>query len=171
MPRPQFSLKTLLWLTVVVAAFCAGTQLDRYLKERADPRDISTRSALDENTELDFAEQPLSDVIDYLKQRHDVEIQINNKALIDAGVGTDTPITRVIKGITLRSALKMILDELDLTYVVQNGTLMITSKNEAQGDLYSLKTLMWLAVVVTVLLGAVLFGRAWGRRLEARSDS
>lgn len=171
MPRPQFSLKSLLWLNVVVAAFCAGTQLDGYLKERADPRDISTRSALNENTELDFAEQPLSDIIDYLKQRHDVEIQLNNKALFDAGVGSDAPITRVIKGIPLRSALKMMLDDLDLTYVVQNGTLMITTTKEAQGDLYSLKTLMWLAVAVAVLLGAILFGRAWGRRLESLTNS
>jgi hypothetical protein len=29
MPRPQFSLKTLLWLMVVVAAFFAGMRLEK----------------------------------------------------------------------------------------------------------------------------------------------
>ena len=34
MRRAQFSLKTLLWLTALVAAFCAGTRFDRYIIER-----------------------------------------------------------------------------------------------------------------------------------------
>lgn len=165
--RPQFSLKTLLWLAVVAAAFCAGTQLDRYLKERAEPNQISIWRALDQNTELDFAEQPLIDVIDFLKQRHSVEIQFDHKALADAGIGTDVPITRFIKGIPLRSALPMILNDLDLTYAVQNRTLTITSKRASQGDLYSVKTVMWVFVALAVFLGAILFGRAWGRRSAA----
>jgi hypothetical protein len=31
MPRPQFTLKTLLWLMAVVAAFCAGAAWQRHL--------------------------------------------------------------------------------------------------------------------------------------------
>ncbi|HEX7376762.1 MAG TPA: vWA domain-containing protein, partial [Pirellulales bacterium] len=99
------------------------------------PNETKIMAALDDKTELDFAEQPLSDVVDYLKQRHDIEIQLDNKALTDAGVGSDTPITRSIKNITLRSALKLILSELDLTYIVRNEVLMITSKTEAESML------------------------------------
>jgi hypothetical protein len=163
MPRPQFSLTTLLWLTVVVAAFCAGTQLDRYLEEyRADPRETSIRAALDEKTELDFADQPLEDVINYLRQRHEIEIQLDGKALADAGIGSDVPITRSVKGITLRSALRLLLSDLDLTYVIQNGVLMITTK--AQSTLFSLKTALWLMAGAAVLLGAIQCDRAWRRR-------
>ena len=163
--RPQFGLKTLLWLTVVVAAFCAGTQLDRYLEEhRADPRETSIRAALDEKTELDFADQPLADVVEYLAQRHEINIQLDNKALTDAGVGIDVPVTRVLKGITLRSALKLILGDLDLTYVIQNGVLVITSKAEAQSSLFSLETLLWVTAGVAVLLGGIQCDRAWRRR-------
>lgn len=89
-------------------------------------------AALDEHTELDFAEQPLTDVINYLKQRHEIEIQLDNKALTDAGVGSDTPITRSIKGITLESALDLILTELDLTWVIHDEVLFITSKSQAK---------------------------------------
>ena len=88
-------------------------------------------AALDEKTELDFAEQPLTDVLDYLKQRHEIEIQLDSKALADEGLGSDVPITRNIKGITLRSALKLLLGELGLTYVIRNEVLFITSKTEA----------------------------------------
>ena len=169
MRRPQFTLKTLLWLTVVVAAFCAGTQLDRYLEEnRVDPRETSIRAALNEKTELEFVEQPFADVIDYLKQRHEIEIQLDNKAFADAGVGSDSPVTRSIKGVTLRSALKLLLSDLDLTYLVQNGVLIITTKTEARSAWFSLKTLLWLMVGVAVFLGGIQFGRKWWRRAGAQ---
>lgn len=93
--------------------------------------EMKIMAALDEKTELDFAEQPLTDVLDYLKQRHDIEIQLDSRAIADEGLGSDVPITRSIKGITLRSALKLLLGELDLTYVIRNEVLFITSKTEA----------------------------------------
>ncbi|HEV3340101.1 MAG TPA: hypothetical protein VG125_07080 [Pirellulales bacterium] len=96
------------------------------------PNEAKILSALDDKTDLDFAEQPLTDVIEYLQTRHEINIQLDQKALSDAGVGSDTPISRNIKGITLRSALKLLLAELDLTYVIKNEVLMITSKTEAE---------------------------------------
>lgn len=100
-----------------------------------NPNEQKIMSELENKTEIDFAEQPLSDVIDYLKNRHEIEIQLDNRALTDAGIGSDTPITRTIKDISLRSALKLILSELDLTYVIRNEVLMITSKTEAESML------------------------------------
>jgi hypothetical protein len=96
------------------------------------PSEAKILSALDEPTDIDFSEQPLSDVIDYLKQRHGIEIQLDKKALTDAGVGSEVPITRTVTGITLRSALKLLLGEFDLTYVLRNEVLLITSKTEAE---------------------------------------
>jgi outer membrane lipopolysaccharide assembly protein LptE/RlpB len=99
------------------------------------PNEEKILAALDDKTEVDFAEQPLADVVDYLKQRHGFEIQLDKKALTDAGVGSEVPITRTLKGITLRSALKLLLGELELTYVLHNEVLMITSKTEAENML------------------------------------
>ena len=96
------------------------------------PTEAKILAALDEKTDLDFTDQSLMDVIDYLKNRHDIEIQLDARALTDAGLGTDPPITRRIKGITLRSALKLVLSEFDLTYVIRNDVLMITSKTVAE---------------------------------------
>ena len=169
----RFTIRDLLWLTVAVAAFCTGTQLDRYLEQhRADPREASIRAALDQNTDVNFIEVPLSDVIDYLKEFHGIEIQLDSRALDDASIPRDTPITKSIKGVTLRSALNLLLDDLDLTYVVQNGVLKITSKAEAQklqSTPFSLRTAMWLTVAAAVLLGAILCDRAWRRRAEQTS--
>jgi hypothetical protein len=163
----RFTIRDLLWLTLVVAAFCTGTQLDRYLEQPgADPREASIRAALDQKTDIKFVEKPFSGVVDDLKQRHGIEIQLDRRALDDAGIPNNTPITRSIKGVTLRSALNLLLDDLDLTYAVQNGVLMITTEAEAkklQSTPFTLQIAMWLTVGVAVLWGAFLCGRAWRR--------
>lgn len=101
----------------------------------SNPNEAKIVAALDDKTELEFVDQPLSDVVDYLKERHDIEIQLDTKALTDEGIGSDTPVTRNIKGITLRSALRLMLGEMDLTYVIRNEVLMITTKTEAENML------------------------------------
>ena len=95
------------------------------------PNVLKIQAALDDTTEVDFAERPLIDVIDYFKQRHDIEIQLDNKALREAGVDPASTITRSVKGISLRSALRLLLDEFDLTYVIHNEVLLITSQAKA----------------------------------------
>src|SRR6185369_560588 len=171
----RFTIRDLLWLTVVVAAFCTGTQLDRYLEQhRADPREASIRAALDQVTDFKYTEKPLSGVFDDLKQRHGIEIQLDLRALDDANIPRDTPVTKSIKGVTLRSALNLWLDDLDLTYVVQNGVLMITTKTEAeklQSTPFSLHTAMWLTIAAAVLLGAILYDRAWRRGTQTSSNT
>lgn len=165
MCRPQFSLKTLLWLMAVVAAFCAGTRFDSFLEEhRTDPLETNIRAALDQKTDLDLVEQPLSAVIDYLKQRHGVEIQLDYKALNEAGIGSDVPITHNVKGITLRSALKLLLSDLDLTYVIHNGVLTITTKTEATRYHLFGRTTLWLMGVVAAFLCGIQCDRAWRGR-------
>ena len=99
------------------------------------PGEAQIGQALADTTELDFDNQPLEKVAEYLKQRHALEIQIDRRALEDAGMGSDTPITRKLKDVSLRSALRLVLDELDLTFVVRDGFLLITTKMEAENML------------------------------------
>ena len=93
------------------------------------------RKALDEPTSIEFVEAPLTDVVDYLKDLHNIEIQIDTKALEDASIGGDTPVTRNLKGITLKSALRLMLGGMDLTYVIKNEVLMITTPEKAGNEL------------------------------------
>ncbi len=92
--------------------------------------------ALKQPTELDFIETPLQDVMDYLKKKHKIEIQIDRKALGDVGLDPSvTPITKNLKGISLRSVLELTLRDLDLTYVIQDEVLLITTPEEAENRL------------------------------------
>jgi hypothetical protein len=90
------------------------------------------------------------------------------RKLEEASISPDTPVTKSLRGITLRSALKLLLNDLDLAYVVQNGVLTITTKEEAESTPLSLRTGMWLSLAAIVLLSVVLFDRAWCRRAGHR---
>lgn len=95
------------------------------------PAEARIRAALDEVTELEFAETPLGDIVSYLKDRHGIEIQLDTKSLDEIGGGSDTPVTIQVRGVTLRSALRLLLRQLDLTYTVQDEVLLITTPETA----------------------------------------
>ena len=158
------TIRDVLWLTVVVAAFCTGTQLDRYLEHyRADPHEARIRAALNEKANFDFVETPLKDVVMYFAEQHNIPIVLNAKTLEEASISPDTPVTKSVRGITLRSALNLVLRDLELAYVVENGVLTITTKEEAQSVPFSLQTAMWVSIAVAVVLGAILCDRALRR--------
>lgn len=103
--------------------------------DRKRSNETKILAALEEPTEVDFTDQPLQDVIDFLKERHRIEIQLDKRALEDAGQGSDTPITRKLKGITLDSALDLILGELDCTFMIHDEVLLITTQVVAENML------------------------------------
>jgi hypothetical protein len=82
--------------------------------------------------DFNFIETPLKDVIDFLAVEHEIPIQLKTKVLTDAGVNIDTPITKSLSGITLRSALRILLSELELTYMVKDEVLQITTPEDAE---------------------------------------
>lgn len=99
-----------------------------FARELADSSaDEKIEAALRSPTTLEFVETPLKDVVKYLKDLHKIEVLLDLKSLNDVGVSPDTPITRNLKGVTLGSALKLMFGELDLTCVVDEGVLLITT--------------------------------------------
>ena len=91
--------------------------------------------ALRQPTTMEFIEMPLQDVVDYVEDLHDIEVEIDFRAIEEVGLSSDTPITRNLKGISLRSALRLVLGELDLTYTVRDEVLLITTREEVEADL------------------------------------
>ena len=92
-------------------------------------------AALKEPTQLEFVKTPLTDVVDFLKEHHKIEIQLDKNALSDVGIGTDTPITKNLSGVSLKSALRLMLRELGLTYFVKDDVLLITTPEQAESTL------------------------------------
>jgi uncharacterized membrane protein YgcG len=87
--------------------------------------------ALNEDTTLEFVDTPLKDVIAFIADQHDITIVLTKK-IEDAGVQPDQPVTRNLKQISLRSALRLLLGDLNLTYMVKDEVLKITTIEDAQ---------------------------------------
>jgi sRNA-binding protein len=89
------------------------------------------RTALKQPIDVSFVEVPISDVMERLQETLKIPIQLDLKALADAGVAADTPVTRNLRGISARKTLELILRELDLTWVIRNNVLLITTPEQA----------------------------------------
>ncbi|MCH8150458.1 MAG: hypothetical protein IH987_21175 [Planctomycetes bacterium] len=103
-------------------------------REQVGGSEERIRRALGQTTMIDFIEVPLRDVVDYLADLHKIPIVIDARALDTVGMGTDTPITRRLQGISLRSALRILLRDLELTYVIRDEVLQITTQEEANAN-------------------------------------
>jgi len=92
------------------------------------------REQLSEKTDLEFADAPapLKDVIDVIRAKHHIEVILDQEALKQAGIDpAATLVTKSLKDISLRSALRLILNDMELTYVIENEVLTITTRDKA----------------------------------------
>ncbi|NIL96995.1 MAG: VWA domain-containing protein, partial [Planctomycetales bacterium] len=134
------------------------------LKEKK-PAEKKILEELDKPTLMDFEETPLVEVIEYLEDLHGIEIQLATNALEEFNIDTDTPVTIDVRGISLRSALRLMLDSLepDLTYSINNEVLMLTTREAAEENLvtkvYPVADLV-LPVVLSGFAGSGGFGGA-----------
>lgn len=86
---------------------------------------------LEKPSSMEFNETPLGDVIDYLKDLHSIQIQLDHNALEDAGIDAKSLVNCDLKGVSLHSTLQLALGKLQLAAVVQNEVLLITTKEKA----------------------------------------
>jgi len=95
----------------------------------------AVRRALEQPADVEFIETPLYDVVQYLSNTYKIPILLDRRALDDVGVQNDTPVTISLKGLKLRSVLKHLLRPLDLTWMVQDEVLLVTTTEQADAYL------------------------------------
>ncbi len=80
----------------------------------------------------EFNESPLRDVVTEIVKAVGVPVQIDSRALEEAGLDLDTPFTcGPLKNISLGAGLKTILDGCGLTVTIQDESLIVTTKEKA----------------------------------------
>jgi hypothetical protein len=92
-------------------------------------------AALKHPTQMEFTDESFQNIIDYLKDKHKIEIQLDRKALEEVGFATDKQMTINVKGLTLRSALALLLHAEGLTWTIRDEVLLITTPDEDQNAL------------------------------------
>jgi RNA polymerase sigma factor (sigma-70 family) len=102
------------------------------------PREEEILETLDQITSVEFPGNPLSDVIDFISTQHNIPILLDINTLADEGIGPDEEITLILSNVTLRSAMKLMLENvggIELTFVVEDEVLKITTALAAQEKL------------------------------------
>jgi hypothetical protein len=84
---------------------------------------------------LDFTQVPLEEVVNLLQEEYGIPIQVDAAALEATGLDTTEEVTVNLHNISVRSALELMLKQLQLTYIIENEVLMITTPEEAESQL------------------------------------
>jgi uncharacterized membrane protein YgcG len=86
-------------------------------------------------TEINVVDTPLEDVINFLKEYHNINIWIDKPALQDEGVQLDQAVTLAHTGVSFRSTLKLLLEPLQLTWIIEDEVMKITTAQKAADKL------------------------------------
>ncbi len=110
---------------IEVPSHTANEQQDRNWEENID-------SALDKKVSVKHTEDQLCDFAAELTELTDQLCLIDKSALDDVGIGVDVPLTFHFKDMSVRSVLNHVLHDLDLTWMIRDGALVITTPEEAE---------------------------------------
>jgi hypothetical protein len=98
---------------------------------RYNPTEERIQRTLSKPTTVEFLDLPLEDCVTFLKEYHNINIWLDKATLADEGVALDQPITLQLAGVSLRSVLKLLLEPLQLTYVIEDEVMKITAATKA----------------------------------------
>jgi hypothetical protein len=105
-------------------------------------QDAAAEKILSQPARFDFRDLPLSQAPAKIAAEHKVTVAIDQQALEDAGLDGDTPVSLNVSNCELRSALRLLLEPLGLTYAYRHGTLYITSHDEVVTRVYNVRRLV-----------------------------
>lgn len=92
--------------------------------------ELALRQALDAPTTLQFEDVPLEAVAEEISRQHGIRIVLD--VSIEDALGSDAPVTFAADAISLRSALKNLLEQLDGAYWTANESLVLGTKAAAE---------------------------------------
>jgi type II secretory pathway component GspD/PulD (secretin) len=102
------------------------------MKSPDDLRNDQIREKLKEQVEVKFNGAGLAGVMSQFASTLDLSILIDERALEEEGISLDEQITlNLSKEISFRSALKLVLEPLNLTWVIEDEVMRITSKSNS----------------------------------------
>ena len=126
--------------------------------KKDSPNEQRIRTALTETTEVAFTDTPLEEAIKYLEDLHSIEIWLDKETLTADGINTDSPVNLSMSGVSLRSALRLMLEPLALTYVIEDEVMKITTLVKADEKMSTRVYPVADLVVPIIQLGGGAFG-------------
>lgn len=104
---------------------------------------VAIDEALETRVSFDFVDTPLENVIRYVSELADIDVEMDTRALDDQGIGTDHPVTFHKENVVLADALELMLKPLKLTWIVRDDVLFITTPEEAESEMETRVYIPW----------------------------
>lgn len=97
------------------------------------PSSQRTASLLNKSADYEFIEVSLEEALEMLRDAAQIDVFLNRRSLEKAEVSPDTPVSLNLKGVPHRTALKLLLHNLDrsLYYVLVDGVVVVAAKEKA----------------------------------------
>jgi type II secretory pathway component GspD/PulD (secretin) len=108
---------------------------DKAIMQTKSDKDKELDQLLTKPVNLSFNDAPLDEVLEDLRAWHGVNIVPDMPALDSEGITLKRPVTIKLENVQLRSALNLLLHQIHLTYVPQDGVLLITTEGNARGKM------------------------------------
>jgi len=96
------------------------------------PQHALLREQLDQSISIDFQDTPLQKAVDHFAEELVIDIRLDERALDDVGIRSRQPISVSLTDCKFATALQAMLMELDLTWMIRDGVIWITTPEEAQ---------------------------------------
>ena len=108
-----------------------GIATDDWLTQVGSNVEAITKK-MDVKHSVAFKDTPLKQAIATFAKQSGISMQVDRRALEEIGLTDDTPVEIDVENISVRSILKLMLRELDLTYTIRDEILMITTREACE---------------------------------------
>ena len=114
------------------------SQLQAEGRSKLSPAEVEIQRKLDGKVLPQYRDQPLAAVLDALGKQAGVGVHLDVVGLEQEAVRSDTPVTLMLdQPISLKSALKLLLEPLHLGFTVRDEVLKVTSPRLVKGDVFA----------------------------------
>jgi hypothetical protein len=98
---------------------------------RADRAEAKIEAKMNDPVAVDFRDFPLKDALEYLDSLQSLRLQYDQQAIREAGVRMDQPITLNLKDIPLRAMFKLLLEPVQMEWIIRDGSVVVTTASVA----------------------------------------
>lgn len=93
------------------------------------------REALSKPTDANYSGTPLTEVIQDLESQHGIEIEVDTRAFENIGITAEmVVVSRELHGVSLSAVLDLVLRDNDLTYLIRDEVLLLTTMQRAKQE-------------------------------------
>lgn len=95
-------------------------------------REAKLLKALNSVMSVDFDKTAFRDVLDYIREKAEINILVDENSLKEAQVEYDDPVNLKVKKVTVRTILKKVLGDRNLTYIIREGMVEVMTPQKAR---------------------------------------